>query len=102
MDPVTPTFILTLVMVLISIGVQYGVYQAFKTKTELELQKFEERMTLLEIKAQQSDLKLQQVLDKVENLERMAILNWDRIFKKLDQYDEGIKVFYRDYELKKK
>lgn len=102
MDLITPTFILSLVMILISIGVQYGMYQSFKIKTEIELQKFEERMIQLEIKSQQTDLKLQQLLDEMRHLSSTAKDHWERIFKKLDSYDENIKTFYRDYQLIKK
>lgn len=102
METITPSFILTLIMVVASIGVQFGIYQSFKIRTELELQKFEERMSTLEKKAQETDLKLQKVLDKIDNFEKLAMTNWQRIFTKLDQYDENIKIFYRDYELKKR
>lgn len=98
MYDISPQSIFTLITVALSLGIQYGVYLSFKTKTELELKKFEERMTLLELKAQQSDLKLQQVLDEVKHIN----VNFDRIFKKLDGYDENIKNFYRDYQLRPK
>lgn len=98
MYDISPQSIFTLITVALSLGIQYGVYLSFKTKTELELKKFEERMTLLELKAQQSDLKLQQVLDEVRHING----HFERIFKKLDTYDENIRNFYRDYQLKPK
>ncbi len=98
MHELSPQTLFTLITVVLSLGIQYGVYLSFKTKTELELKKFEERMLLIETKVQQEDIKLQQVLDEVRHING----HFERIFKKLDTYDENIKNFYRDYQLKPK
>lgn len=88
--------LITLISIVLTIGVQYGIYQSFKNKTLLELEKFEKRMERLEQKTTDADVKIQKILDSIDGLKSTAQDNWQRIFTKLDSYDDGIKNFYKD------
>lgn len=91
-----PSFGLTLLIAILTVGVQYGVYQAFKAKTEIQLKEIEQRMTDMETKFRSMEMAQQKVVDKLDAFYETTKMNLEKIFDKIEEYDKGIRDFYKE------
>lgn len=87
----------TIVLSLISVGVQYGLYTSFKNQVELQMKEHQLEFESLKSADAQQNVKYATLLAKVEGLDKTIQANntsiqnaLERIVDKLDKYDEKI------------
>ncbi len=87
----------TIIVSLISVGVQYGLYTSFKNQMELQMKEHQLEFESLKNADAQQNVKYATLLSEVKSLEKTINSNnisinnvLERIADKLDRYDEKI------------
>lgn len=88
--------IISIATVLISLGAQYGFFMAFQKEAKNEIKKHDDRILVLEQHMTTHNLKISQLLDKIDSMKEISSSNWGKIFDKLDNFDKEIKLLTKD------
>jgi chromosome segregation ATPase len=102
-------YIVYFIILAIGVGVQWGIMSAFKSAIQREVnmlrQETKEEIAELKRRTTTVEEKLPQIsiaLGRIESALQSHGNDLKRIFDKVDSYDESIRHFYKDYDLKRK
>jgi TRAP-type mannitol/chloroaromatic compound transport system substrate-binding protein len=106
-------YIVYFIILAIGVGVQWGIMSAFKSaiqrevnmlrqETKEEIAELKRRTTTVEEKLPQIAISLGRIESTLQSHMATSDNNFKRVFDRFDSYDESIRHFYKDYDLKRK